>query len=134
MGCKPTESEDFQDFMALMKENGPKVWNTLKDVGAAFVAVLDALKPLAGPLLDSPDGIAKTHQSAPAAVRHDCGRDSLLKGLASRKNAVALRLAAAGRCDLAAAVTCWARPVPVQVDSREIAWAAHTGNLALTRR
>lgn len=61
-------SEGFEDFWDWVKENGPKVKDTLAAVGGALGHIGDALKPLGGPALDAIKSLAETIQSIPVDV------------------------------------------------------------------
>ncbi|WP_030997507.1 transglycosylase SLT domain-containing protein [Streptomyces sp. NRRL F-5630] len=52
-------SPEFERFLNYASTNGPIVWQTLKDIGGAFLDVGKALSPLSGPLLQIIGGFAK---------------------------------------------------------------------------
>ena len=54
-----SETKGFQDFVAYIRENGPKVADAAAAIGDAFVQIVQAGAPLGGPILSALTGIAE---------------------------------------------------------------------------
>jgi hypothetical protein len=48
-----SQTQGFQDFIAYIRENGPKVGDALAAIGNALVQIVQAAAPIGGPLLES---------------------------------------------------------------------------------
>lgn len=54
------ESEDFQEFLDYVRDNGPQVLDTLGSIGDALLEIVEAASPLGGPVLVVLEAFADT--------------------------------------------------------------------------
>lgn len=52
------QTEDFQEFLAYVRENGPELAETVGAIGNAFLQIAEAASPVAGPVLDTLEAFA----------------------------------------------------------------------------